>query len=414
MATKNIYSSYAIGFTLINALLFLNLATLESRVSGQELNKKDTGSNDKRDNRIPGDLVKNGWISLFDGHSLYGWRAESKANWAVKENAITVSEGARGLLRTSNQFDDYLLRVDFRSQKGTNSGVFLRTSPAGDNPKANCYEVNIADEGTNLFPTGSLAFRKKTDFVSISSEWQAYQIQCLGNKISIDLDGKRVLEFTDPKPLKRGFIGLQHNSGKVEFKNIYLKPLRIQPIFNGKDLTGWNEYPKMESKFSVKSGVLNVLNGSGQLETKSQFANFILQLDYRTNKAKLNSGIFFRCIPSEKMNGYESQIHNGFVDGDRTKPEDCGTGGIFRRQNARLVNGNDLEWNYKTIIAEGPHFSVWHNGIQVSDWTDKRKPNKNPRRGYRKEAGTIMIQGHDPTTDVDFKNLGARELSPRK
>ena len=75
--------------------------------------------------------------------------------------------------------------------------------------------------------------------------------------------------------------------------------------------------------------------------------------------------------------------------------------------------GNDKQWNYKTIIAEGPHFSVWVNGVQVSDWTDKRKPNSNPRRGYRKERGTIMIQGHDPTTDVDFKEFQVRKLADR-
>jgi hypothetical protein len=113
------------------------------------------------------------------------------------------------------------------------------------------------------------------------------------------------------------------------------------------------------------------------------------------------------------MMGYESQIHNGYLDGDRSKPADCGTGGIFRRKDARRVMADDNQWFHKTIIAEGPHVAVWVNGRQVSDWTDQRKPHENPRKGLRLEPGTIMIQGHDPTTDLSFRNLRAGELPVR-
>jgi hypothetical protein len=113
------------------------------------------------------------------------------------------------------------------------------------------------------------------------------------------------------------------------------------------------------------------------------------------------------------MMGYESQIHNGYRDGDRTQPIDCGTGGIFRRVNARRVVSDDGVWFRKTIIAEGPHVSVWVNGYQVTDWTDERQPNENPRRGLRTTAGSIMLQGHDPTTNLMFRGLVASELPAR-
>ncbi|MBT5599078.1 MAG: DUF1080 domain-containing protein, partial [Planctomycetaceae bacterium] len=44
------------------------------------------------------------------------------------------------------------------------------------------------------------------------------------------------------------------------------------------------------------------------------------------------------------------------------------------------------------------------------DWTDTRKSNENPRRGLRTAAGSIMIQGHDPTTNLSFRNLRISEL----
>jgi hypothetical protein len=90
---------------------------------------------------------------------------------------------------------------------------------------------------------------------------------------------------------------------------------------------------------------------------------------------------------------------------------DCGTGGIFRRKNARLVVSDDHRWFHMTIVTDGPHVSVWVNGYQVTDWTDDRKPNENPRNGLRLEPGTIMIQGHDPTTDLSFRNLRIGEAA---
>jgi hypothetical protein len=46
----------------------------------------------------------------------------------------------------------------------------------------------------------------------------------------------------------------------------------------------------------------------------------------------------------------------------------------------------------------------------VSDWTDARKPAENPRQGQRLKAGTIILQGHDPTSDFFFRNIRIAEL----
>jgi hypothetical protein len=220
-----------------------------------------------------------------------------------------------------------------------------------------------------------------------------------------------VLDYTDPKPAAGGPIGLQFRTGKVEFRNIKLKPLGMRSIFSGKDLNGWKTYPDMKSRFSVTpEGWLKVKDGRGQLESEGQYADFTLDLEVFVNGKALNSGVFFRCIPGEQMNGYECQIQNGFLDGDRTKPQDCGTGGFFRRQSARKVVANDQEWFRLTLLADGPHMAAWVNGYQVSDWTDTRPANANPRKGLRLEAGTLMLQGHDETTDLSFRNLRIAEL----
>lgn len=359
---------------------------------------------------ITTDELDEGWIQLFDGATLFGWQAATQANWQVTDGAITVSDGDAGLLYTTTEFTNYTLHLEFRSDAETNSGIFLRTSGTPSDPAKDCYEFNIAPLD-NPFPTGSLVARKRVTPQVESTQWHTVQITVLDDQISALLDGNLVLDYQDSTPLGKGHIGLQLNSGAVAFRNIRLQPLALTTIFNGKDLTGWVEYPDMESDFSVTTdGFLNVKNGKGQLETEGHYANFVLQLECISHLERLNSGIFFRCIPGDEMMGYESQIQNGMQGDDPTVPEDCGTGGIFRRQDARRIVAQDQQWFHKTIIACDNHIAVWVNGYQVTDWTDTRKSDENPRRGLRTAAGSIMIQGHDPTTDLSFRNLRISEM----
>jgi hypothetical protein len=327
---------------------------------------------------------------------------------------ISVDAGTKGLLNSTSLFADYVLKVDFRAPKGTNSGVFLRTPLEPKDPATDCYELNIADPSVSPFPTGSFVGREKATGAHDTTEWRTFTVKAEGGHFTVAIDTEQVLDYEDPQPLGRGFIGLQFNQGKVEFRNVKLKPLSLEPIFNGRDLTGWTEYPGKASKFTVTpEGWLNVKNGNGQLEYEHPVADFILQTEVFSNGVFLNSGIFFRNIPGEFWQGYESQIMNGHF-GDRTKPIDYGTGAFYRRQKARKVVSDDFKWFHKTLVVAGDHMATWVNGYQVSDWTDDREPNENARNGKRLEAGTIAIQGHDPKTDLSFRNIKLGVLPPRE
>jgi hypothetical protein len=365
-------------------------------------------------NQLSKEELADGWILLFDGQTDFGWTASSKADWNVADGALSVSAGEPGLLCTTSQFGDYLLKLEFRADADTNSGVFLRTPLKPTDPKSDCYELNIAAENVSPFATGSFVGRQKASGAPTSDGWRSFEVRADGARFVVKLDGQQVLDYTDPKPLGRGHIGLQLNKGRVAFRNIKLKPLGLQSLFNGKDLTGWRVFPGEKSVYAVTpDGHLNVKDGKGQLESEAQFADFVLQLEIFSNGKHLNSGIFFRSIPGEFWNGYESQIRNEYQNGDRTKPVDFGTGAIYRRQAARKVNADDFTWFHKTLIASGPHIAVWVNGYQVTDWTDMRPAHNNPRNGLRLDKGTLIIQGHDPTTDLSFRNIEAKELPPR-
>ena len=362
--------------------------------------------------------ILDGWIGLFDGKSTFGWTAATPQYWKIDSatgELQTQGQGKMELLRTTAQFDDFVLVLEFKAGEQTNSGVFIRTNPKPKSAARDCYEINIAATGTHDYTTGAIVARTKTDVQLSTDQWHSMKIKAVGDRIQVWVDDQPTADFKDPKPLGLGYIGLQTKTGAVSFRNIRLKPLSQKPLFDGTDLSNWNTDQSMASKFSVtEDGELSVVNGKGQLESNDKFANFVLSFQCKTNAPRLNSGMFFRCIPGDVMNGYEAQIQNGFKNGDRSDPEDCGTGGIFRRANARVVNANDQQWFATTIVTTGPRIGVWVNGLQVTDWVDKRKPNENPRRGYRSDAGTLTIQGHDPTTDLLFRQIQVRELSKRR
>ena len=353
-----------------------------------------------------------GWISLGAHHPDFGWQAVGEATWTQDENKV-VSDGEPGWLFTTTEWADFELEVDFRPLDA-NSGIFIRSKLDPIDPTKDCYEINIAPDD-NPFPTGSLVGRQRRRKPAVSRPdakgWYRIRIVAEGDLIHVFNSGQLVTVYTDPSPIAKGYIGLQSNGGRVQFKNVRLKPLGTKPIFNGKDLTGWKTDLAGPAKFSVTdAGELEVLGGSGQVESEGLYGDFVMQFECKVNGDGLNSGMFFRSIPGEKMNGYECQISNAYDDGDRSKPSDCGTGGIFRRTNARYVVASDHKWFGVTLNVSGPHMAAWVNGIQVTDWTDTREPDVNPRRGLRLEPGTFCIQAHDPTTNLLLRNIRVAEL----
>jgi len=54
------------------------------------------------------------------------------------------------------------------------------------------------------------------------------------------------------------------------------------------------------------------------------------------------------------------------------------------------------------------------NGDPVASWTDTRAKDDNPRKGLRLAAGHLSLQGHDPTTDILFRNIRAAEFPKGK
>jgi len=355
--------------------------------------------------RLPADELSVGWIRLFDGQSLTGWRNAGNANWKVEDGVLIATEGEAGLLCTSVRFSDFELMVDFKGTDKTNSGVFLRTPAIPSDPAKDCFELNIAP-ADNPFPTGSLVGRAKVKEQvdePESGEWHTMHAMVDRDHVQTWVNGQLSTDYMDTTGLTAGLIGLQFREGTIRFRNIKVRPITYA-VLPAKDLKDFNTPAGSVKAELTSEGALTLTGGKGHIELLQPHANCCLQFAAQTLAENVNSGLFFRCIPGEDMNGYECQVHHGFND-DRRRPVDAGMGAIFRRQNAKAVLSDSAEKTYVTVIADGPLISTWVNGVQVVDFKDTREPNENPRKGLRTEAGTIMLQAHDAECKVRFDSL---------
>ena len=318
-------------------------------------------------------------ISLINSE-MFGLTSAEKGVWKIETQSekpvlTATATNQPTIIRTTTQFGKFDVSIKYALSKGGEASLLIKTDPKG----LRCLEIPLKDT------------------------------ESMDNLQSVSLTNEQINKTSK---YGRGFIGVKLYKGTIRIENIIVKPVLSQKLFNGKDLGNWKTHDVIDAGVN-ENGELTVKNGNGSLESALRYGDFNLSLDVYVNGEGLNSGVFFRCIPGEKMNGYECQVHFGFLDGDRTKPQDCGTGGIFRRVNARKVIGNDKEWVNVYINAVGNHFAVWVNGEQVSDWTDTRKLDPNPRRGLRLDLGTIQLQGHDATSNFKFRNIVIEEIPVR-
>jgi len=174
-----------------------------------------------------------GWLSLFDGHSLDGWTPEQGAKWRVEGGTIVGDAGDDGWLRSARQFGDFSLKVQFRNAPKGNSGVFLRATRDSNlsdpsNP-AGSYELQINNEDKQ-WATGSIEnfIQRLMPVNPAPSQWHTYDVEIHGDHIVAMLDGVKVLDGRDPT-FKNGYIGLQHHKNNtIEFRGIAVKPATPQ------------------------------------------------------------------------------------------------------------------------------------------------------------------------------------------
>ncbi len=178
-----------------------------------------------------------GWIALFDGESLDGWRVAgfNKNGFQVEDGVLKwVRPGASALL-SHDRYSDFILRIEWKINERGNSGIFLRAPRGGRASKIGMEFQLKGDHGKPPHKNSSGAVYDVVAPLENASkpegEWNEVEITLDGPKLKAVMNGVVIhdLNMNENEELKyrirEGFIGLQDHGHPVRFRNIRIKPL---------------------------------------------------------------------------------------------------------------------------------------------------------------------------------------------
>ena len=191
-----------------------------------------------------------GWIRLFDGKTLTGWKAGEHAdNWKVADGAI-VASGPRSHLYYVGadpahpaEFTDFHLKAEVLIKKGSNSGLFFHTPyQEEDWPKVG-HEMQLNNTSVDPQKTGGIYNIVRIAESPVEDDtWFAVELIVEGKHIVTKINGKTVVDYVEPenfvppsgqegRKLSGGTFAFQaHNEGSVaQFREISVKRLAPPP-----------------------------------------------------------------------------------------------------------------------------------------------------------------------------------------
>lgn len=177
-----------------------------------------------------------GWVRLFNGKNLEGWKAnERPEQWKIEDGAI-VAHGERSHLFYvgDDNFRNFHFKAAVMTKPGSNSGIYFATKFQDEGWPEQGYENQVNISQGDPVKTGSLYNVVKIfDPPAKDNQWWTQEIIVRGKQITVKVDGKTLYEYVEPegvegpRRLQPGTFALQaHDPGSTAyFKNIMVKRL---------------------------------------------------------------------------------------------------------------------------------------------------------------------------------------------
>jgi hypothetical protein len=177
-----------------------------------------------------------GWINLFDGKDLNGWKlADAKRSKVHVEDGKIVMAGYASHLFTDWQFKNFIFEADVMTKPHSNSGIYFHTHyQASGFPKTG-YESQVNVTHGDPVKTGSLYHVVKLyQTPAKDNQWWKQTIIVQGKRIIVKINDEQVIDYTEPndvgnrqEKLSCGSFALQAHDPKsvTYFRNIRVKPL---------------------------------------------------------------------------------------------------------------------------------------------------------------------------------------------
>lgn len=197
-------------------------------------------------NKILAESHADGFESKFNGTDLTGWSG-AVDNYEVVDGAIRCKAGHGGILHTTDEFANFVVRLEFKVPPSGNNGLAIRTDGTGDPAYAAMTELQVLDsEHPNYAKLDARQYHgsaygmvaAKRGFLRPAETWNFQEVTVDGSKIKVELNGNIILdadlatvtEYLSEKPhpgkdRKSGFFGFAGHNDPVSFRNVSIKRL---------------------------------------------------------------------------------------------------------------------------------------------------------------------------------------------
>lgn len=365
--------------------------------------------------------TEKGWMSLFDGKTLNGWKSVGgKAPYSVEGDAIVgrMTKGTpNSFLITDKEYGDFILELDVKLEGDqTNSGIQTRShlDPTANGGLGRVYGRQVEIDPTSRSWTGGIYDEARRSWLYPldlnenakkaykQEEYNHIRIEAIGDELRTwvnDIPVSYVVDTID----RSGFIGLQVHSipEKLDGKKVYFKNIKIQTsnlksrafpkdiyivnlkpndvvasekkngvklLFDGKSSNGWRsvngaKFP--EKGWEVKDGQLMVLKSNGgestnggDIVTKDKYKVFDLSFEFKLSPGA-NSGVKYFVTLKEKTKGSAIGLEYQVLD-DKLHPD----AKLGRDGNRTLASLYDLMTSNQDGRARRP-IGEWNRGRVV-------------------------------------------------
>jgi len=179
------------------------------------------------------DDAEEGWIALFNGKDLTGWKApDPNPFWKAADGVLTGENNAEkkgSMLYTAESYGDFELEAEARWTGEIDSGFMVRK------PEIQLQfgvSRSLKRDMTGSFYNGKYpeeAQAKDAAKLLKANDWNKFKLQAKGDTFTVWINGTQASQYKDAKYAAPGAIGLQIHGGlamKIEFRNLRLRPLK--------------------------------------------------------------------------------------------------------------------------------------------------------------------------------------------
>ncbi len=371
------------------------------------------------------------FLPLFNKKDLTGWRVEGNDGWKVNEAGELVGQGAdTAIITKRTDYRNLIAKIELSASADIEAFFGFRETQA-PGAKVVGLTSRLNGEGEivragNSGNNGSKVELGKPRLEVKPGEVFLLEFHLHKNNLQMIANGMNTgIVIYAPANNVPGAIGLHIVKGTVRIKKFEISaeapagqeviapppkekpPAGAVPLFNGKDLTGWQPHAKRPGNWRVENGILigSAPNGGSLYSTRGDYQDFHLRAEVRINDKGFGR-IFGRAAydPTKipfKVLGYEVLVNQRPL-GDKTGTLTATSSMHISSTQAKEPPAAAGAWLLVEIIAKGDLVTVKVNAQSVAEFRDEKR--------HFAPSGHIALH-QDANATIEFRKVEIEDLS---